>query len=255
MGWEYESVLPPGTFESYFTNPYNNKILNVSIVYEHRFAFYYWMKWTSLQAINNPPVLISLDWHQDLVHPSEDEYEELKALNQNDYIKVGIYTAYKLSSLNHCQILAAAYLNLISDIYVLCKQKQDDYENDMFDFIDFLGNKHHVKYFYKIDEILACIKKENIESLYFDVDLDFFTESEDPCGGDTDVELISDEEVDKIIAPHSPLMQVILPKVIGITIALEPEFCGGMRNSNHLFNLLDEALFYPPLLNENSRLR
>lgn len=35
------------------------------------------MKWANLQAKNNPPVLISLDWHQDLVWPTEEEYEEL----------------------------------------------------------------------------------------------------------------------------------------------------------------------------------
>lgn len=70
MSWRSEGVQMPGTFEDYFVNPYDsNKNLNVSIVFEHRFAFYYWMKWTTLQAKNHPPVLILLDWHQDLVWP------------------------------------------------------------------------------------------------------------------------------------------------------------------------------------------
>jgi len=255
MAWELEDVLPPGTFEDHPINSYNNKILGVSLLYEHRFAFYYWMKWTCLQSENVPPVLISLDWHQDLVHPSENECDELTALKQNDFREVGIFTAYKLNPLNHNQILAAAYLNLVSEIYILCKQRQYDYDNDMFAFTDYLGKKHDVKVFYTIDEMLACLKKEDINSIYFDIDLDYFTESKDSCGGDANVELVDDEEVGKIIAPHSSFMQLILPKLKGMTIAMEPEYCGGMRKSNHLFNLLDENLFDPGLLNPNSRWR
>lgn len=246
--------MPPGTFEDHPFNSYNSEMLGVSLLYEHRFAFYYWMKWTNLEGGNTPPVLISLDWHQDLVWPSEQECDELTTLNQNDCREIGIFTAYKLNPLNDSQILSAAYLNQISDIYVLCKQQQYD-DDDIFAFTDYLGNKHEVKIFYEIDEMLACIKKETITSVYFDIDLDYFTESKDSCGGDAGVELISDEEVVKIIALNSPLMQWILPKLKGMTIALEPEYCGGMRKSNHLFNLLDENLFDPSLLNPNSSWR
>ncbi len=250
MNSEIEYVLPPGTFEDHPVNTYNHEILGVSLMYEHRFAFYYWMKWTNILRDSIPPVLISLDWHQDLVYPAGDEYDELRAINQNDYREVGIFTAYKLSPLNHCQILSAAYLNLISDVYVLCKQDGDD---DEFDFEDYLANNHKVKVFYKIEDLLTCIQQETIDSVYLDVDLDYFTESEDSCGGDANVKLVSDEEVGSMVALRSPLMEWILPKLKGMTIALEPQYYGGMRKSHYLFNLLDEYLFDPPLLNPNSR--
>ncbi|KLU67831.1 hypothetical protein DEAC_c02380 [Desulfosporosinus acididurans] len=247
MNWNYEDRTMPGTFNYILHNDYNDKVVNVSVLNEHRFAFYYWTKWASLQAENVPSTLVSLDWHQDLAPLSEMECDDLTALNRDDFNEVGIFTAYKLNPCNDGQILAAAYLNLVSKIYVLCKQREYD---DIFPFTDYLGKKHNGKVFYTIDELIDCLKKDDINSIYFDIDLDYFTESKDACGGGVDVKLVNDEEVVKTISPHSPLMQLILPKLKGMTIALEPDFCGGLRNSNHLFNILDNNLFYPTLLNE-----
>jgi hypothetical protein len=48
-------------------------------------------------------------------------------------------------------------------------------------------------------------------------------------------------------------MSIIFPKLVGLTIALEPRHCCGYSNSMKIFDILNKELFSNTLLTENSR--
>lgn len=101
-------------------------------------------------------------------------------------------------------------------------------------------------------QLTDALKEKGVGRLYFDIDLDYFTESDDPTfGGGKNVRLVSDKEIHKTIEPSSELMKWILPRMSGMTIALEPEFCGGISNANHILEIVSQALFSPQLLRQD----
>lgn len=110
-----EHIRPPGSYYDIVAHPIDRRrAIEVAIVQDHRFAFFYWLKWRNKQAgQRNPPALISLDWHQDLAQPCDLECEWLSTLDTADYKAVGYFCWDKLHALNDGHILAAAYLNLI----------------------------------------------------------------------------------------------------------------------------------------------
>ena len=83
-----------------------------------------------------------------------------------------------------------------------------------------------------------------MKDVFFDLDLDFFTESDDPHGGG-DVRLDSEAYVRQTIDSNGPLMSFVMPRMRGFTIALEPGFCGGLRLTHKLFSWVDSTLFEP----------
>jgi len=123
-----------------------NKAIEVSVFQDHRFAFYYWFKWwkntnRKLSTSEKAPSLVSIDWHRDLCAPCDLEKEDLESLNLDSYKEVSFFSWDKLNPLNDGHILAAAHLNLIGDIFVLCKQDKGLIEPE---FIDMFGNSHKV---------------------------------------------------------------------------------------------------------------
>jgi hypothetical protein len=72
---------PPGCMREILLHPYyTNTCIELSLFQEHRFAFYYWLKWSN-EIAPVIPSLITYDWHQDLAPPYEDELPELKELD------------------------------------------------------------------------------------------------------------------------------------------------------------------------------
>ena len=75
----------------------------VSIVMEHRFAFFYWIKCkqelmydrNTRTRINDdlftPPDLITMDWHDDCGGECDYSEGELKRLNQQDEQEVALF--------------------------------------------------------------------------------------------------------------------------------------------------------------------
>ena len=240
-----EYIRPPGTYYDIVSHPMNvNSAIEIAIVQEHRFAFFYWLKWRNKSELSTPPSLISLDWHRDLGHPCATECEWLKKLDTNDYKEVSYFCWDKLHPLNDGHILAAAYLNIIGDIHVLQKQAGVSVE----DFKDLTGKNHVVHCYQSIDELIEGVSSQKHSSVIFDVDLDYFTESSDRNGGGKNVKLVTAEEIRGCLNPHGKLMSWVFPRIHGMTIATEPEFCGGLLNSNIQFGVLHDTLFNPPLL-------
>ncbi|WP_428738700.1 hypothetical protein [Sulfurimonas sp.] len=229
--------------------------IEVGLFKDHRFAFYFWFKWwkQTTRKLNDDtqkaPSLISIDWHRDLCAPCDSEKTDLESLNLNSYKEVALFSWDKLNPLNDGHILSAVYLNLIGDVYVLCKQDEDLEEEN---FIDRWGYVHKVKCFSTKEELLAEVKKDQVEDIYFDIDLDYFTESDEACGAGENMNL-RDDEVVYILDIESDFMDWIFQNMRGMTIATEPEFCGGIKNSNKIYDLLDSTLFYSQLFSYEAK--
>lgn len=246
-----EYTVPPGCKSAILAHPSGaNEAIELALFHDHRYAFFFWSRWTrQLGLKGNPPALISLDWHEDLVHPDGTELDDLKGLQQVDLRELSIFCWESLSPLNDSHVLAAAYLNLVGDIYVVRKQLSST-EDSSFEFQDAEGRVHHVRCFDTVEELMVELQAAEVERVFFDIDLDYFTESEDSCGGGEDVELVSDEIVKNTLDPEGELLRWVFERFAGMTIATEPEFCGGIVNSNHLLSLISESLFDPQLMAE-----
>lgn len=231
-----------------------NNAIEIGLVQDHRFVFYFWFKWwknrsRKLDKDNEKaPSLITIDWHRDLCAPCEIEKKDLEVLNLESYKEVALFSWDKLNPLNDGHILAAAYLNFIGDIYVLCKQVGFEEES----FTDRWGNEHKVICFDKKEDLYQELEKTTIDEVYFDIDLDYFTNCSDSCGGGEDLALMEDKEIISLLEPHSNLIKWILKRTEGMTIATEPKWCGGLSNSNRIYNLLDNTLFVKNLFSKNA---
>ncbi|MBU1236387.1 MAG: UPF0489 family protein [Gammaproteobacteria bacterium] len=241
-------LLPPGCKSSILPHPSgDHEAVEVAVFQEHRYAFFFWAKWTrELKLAAEPPALITLDWHEDLGPVDDREKRTLRDLDLDDARQVALHCWEGLCELNDGQISAAAYLNLVGDIYVL--RKQTDTVED--EFVDAGGQTHRVRCFDSAGELMKFLADSNISRVYFDVDLDYFTESPDMCGGGPDVKLVTDKVVREILDPEGNLLRWVFNRLAGVTIATEPEFCGGVVASNRLMTLLSESLFDPQLLSD-----
>jgi hypothetical protein len=232
-----------------------NDAIEIGLVKDHRFVFYFWFKWwkETTRKLENKiaqaPSLITIDWHRDLCAPCEVEKQDLTNLNLDSYKEVALFSWDKLNQLNDGHILAAAYLNLIGDIYVLCKQEGTEDEN----FIDHWGNEHKIKCFDSKEDLLDELLQNDINEIYFDIDLDYFTESDDPCGGGEDLTLMEDEDIISLLDINSAFMKWIFNRMEGMTIATEPKWCGGLVNSNKIYKLIDDTLFNFQLFSKNAK--
>lgn len=248
--------LPNADYEIMSHPNGTDNTIEIGLVKDHRFAFYFWFKWWKKttrklkENVKKAPSLVTIDWHRDLFSPSESEQEDLMNLNLNSYKEVALFSWDKLNQLNDGHILSAAYLNLIGDIYVLCKQEGDDDSEESI--IDHWGNEHKIICCKSIEELFRELSQYSIDKIYFDIDLDYFTESNDPCGGGENVRLMSDSEITSILDIDSEFMKWIFQKMEGMTIATEPDFCGGVSNSNKIYNLVDSSLFNNYLFSKNA---
>ena len=247
-------LAPMGAYESILENPFTKDAIEVAVFHEHRIAFYYWALWTTgikygEPRILPPPTLVSFDWHEDTAVPDEIEQQELQKLNLEIPSEIAFFSWAMLNPLNDGHILSAAYLNLIADIFLVRKQENS---GDL-PFIDMFGNTHKIYSFDNIKDMYDSLKKDiDVDKIYLDIDLDYFTESPDSCGGGTELTLVPPDEITATLSPQSELMQFILPRLSGMTIAIEPEFCGGYSNAVSIYQTLEKTMFNGQLLSQNN---
>ena len=247
----FEFQHPPGSYEQWLNHPQDDEQQTaVGISHEHRFAFYFWSRWlyelNMLEQVERPD-LVTIDWHRDLAPPSEQEKTDLEALNLADSNELSLFCWGYLNPHNDDHVLSAAYKNVIGDVYVLCKQKFTNPDS----IEDLNGNHHAVHVFDSLEELESSLDKGS--PLFLDLDLDYFTETDSFMGMDADLELTDEQQIRSLINPNSDFFDHVISRLIGMTIALEPKFCGGYRNSSYLFNIVDDQLFDPPLLHPEAR--
>jgi len=244
---DFDGYLPPPGCESSFVSipGHDRGCCTVGIVHEHRFAFYFW----GLNSIDtNSPhsVLISIDAHDDTGVPSEVIPDDLDNLNVHNRKELGLFSWLRLRSLNDGHILPALYLNFFSDVYVLLNDREDSAafktsptEQKQIDRDD---NIHTVKFYQNQESLLCDLPKDC--PVFLDLDLDYFavenTEAESVLGSEN---LIPDSEIRSFLSTDGPLLGSVSDRIVGMTIALEPRYCGGLVNSLHVLDILNHELF------------
>lgn len=241
-------IEPPGVLRQILSHPVNaTEAIELALFQEHRYAFFYWNKWMCKNEGSNPPCLVSLDWHQDLCYPCETEMEWLDNLDLTSNGDVSIFSWAKLAGNNDGHILSAAYLNLIGNIYVHCRQEmgRDTWEDE--ELTDRYGNKHTIKKFNTYEGLQNALLKSSETSVFFDIDLDFFSLKNGLSDGSFEFTYLSDDEIRKMLDIDNPLIKWIFERLKGITIATEPGHCGGLIKSNKFLNLISDIYFKPEL--------
>lgn len=235
----------PGAYREVLSHPNGkNDSIEMAIIMEHRFAFFYWMKWKRSVEKNKPlfkpaPTLVTIDWHQDLAWPSDSEKEELEQLDQENLSDVSNFVWAGLNQNNDGHILAGAYLNIIGDVVVL---KHQGVENSN-TYLDIFNNPHSISEFKDLNNFSKYILGINDKTIFFDIDLDYFFHGEGNHNELDSFDRYTDSEIQEIIDPNSPLFQFLFPKIQGLTIALEPHFCGGILNSCSIMKVIYNQLF------------
>jgi len=231
---------PPNVVGALLTNTAwgQTKEIEMAAFNEHRFAFYFWAKWKKEQKNKKTPDLVTFDWHQDLV-PVKNK-EQLKKLDLKNLFEVSFFTWAKLSIANDNHILAAAYLDLIGDVYVVCK---DIKGNKTKEIVDFKGKKHFIRKYENHQQLMDYVQTQNIEQIYFDIDLDYFTIENKSSNDKKRFTYMKDKTIKEIFNLESTLVQWIFKRMEGLTIAFEPDYTGGIDKSMKYYNLLDKLWF------------
>lgn len=245
-------IVPPGSGKQILSHPFFKRgVTELVIFQEHRYAFFYWLKWTKEEKGSIPPCLVSLDWHQDLCYPCETEKEWLSKLDQTNDGEVALFTWAKLAGNNDGHILSAAYLNIIGNIYVHCRHGtfESDWEDE--NLIDINGNQHIIRKFKTYEALEKCLLTTEETKVYFDIDLDFFTLNNPYYGKGKKFTNMKKEEIINLLSINTPLIKWIFERIRGFKIATEPKHCGGLLKSNILLDVINKIYFKPSIFSKN----
>jgi hypothetical protein len=211
---------------------------------EHRFAFFFWMKWKRELEKRNwleqpAPTLVTIDWHRDLAPPPDDQKKGLKKLRDANLSDISNYVWAQFDQTNDGHILCAAWLNLVGDI-ILLKNSAGEMQDS---FTDAGGNDHTIYEFREYNRFEDFVCSRNDQNIFLDIDLDYFIHGKGNRFYSDDFRRYTDREIKEIIAPDQPVFKHLLPKVEGLTIAQEPGYCGGIVNSCQIMKIVNEQLF------------
>lgn len=245
-------IVPPGSEKQILSHPIlQNEAIELAIFQEHRYAFFFWTKWTKQNKLTKPPCLVSFDWHQDLCFPCETEKEWLDNLDITSDGDIAIFCWTKLAGNNDGHILSAAYLNLIGNVYVLCRQGtfESDWEDE--EMIDKFGNSHIIKKFRTSEKLEAFLNTTEENYTYFDIDLDFYTYDNPYNGKGEKFTYMTELEMKNMLSVENSLIKWIFKRLCGFTIATEPEHCGGLLKSNKILDIINSIYFTPDIFTQN----
>lgn len=246
----YENVEPfncdpPGTYREPVPHPGGeDRDIEKAVIMEHRFAFFFWMKWRNLLREQGllrqaAPTLITFDWHRDLAPPADDLKVDLLQLEQADYSEVSNFVWARFDQTNDGHILCATWLNLVGDV-ILLKNTSSQIRDRV---LDHEGNEHGIYEFREFERFQDFVIDREDKNIFFDIDLDYFIHGKGQRHYSEDFHRYTDKEIKSIIDPRQPVFQHILPNIDGMTLAQEPGYCGGIRNSCHIMEILHAQLF------------
>lgn len=253
-------ISPPGCTNDFIAHPTRrDKAVEIGVVLQHRFAFFYWLKWHAERTPTAPPPnLLTIDWHDDVGGDCDFTPAQLKTLNPKDGNELSLFCWAGLRSLNDGQIAPAQYLNAIGDVYVVLKQygsrrkMYEEYRKRTQKDLD--GNAHQIHYYDSPEDFLDEHGDDPVHPLVLDLDLDYFTTAAN-SGEHGAQERVSDRAIRKVVSPDGPLMRWVFPRLHGFTIALEPKYCGGVHNCAHILDVVGSTLCDPPLLSAGMKWR
>ncbi len=214
---------PPGCFLE-FVNGGNTE---VGIVQEHRFALFYWNQWHNNTKHKQIPALFSIDYHHDLCPPSNES--ELRDLDTSSDEEVAKFCWARINVVNDTHPKSAMYLNIISNVHILCRQH---YDGELL-LTDKDGQQHSIYLYSDLNKFKSAM--ETYDKIILDIDLDYFIMN------------YGSEKVKKV-APNKNIRSTVeiirdqWPKIRGITIAREPFHCDGILNSNKILSEILKCL-------------
>jgi hypothetical protein len=187
-----------------------------------------------------------MDWHDDVGGECDFLEGELKRLNQKDESEVALFCWAGLRSLNDGHIGPAVWLNAIGNIYAVTKQRAVPADWDRA-CRDRYGREHQVRYLKRPRDFPSAWQgEESPNGLIWDIDLDYFTQAK-PVPDQRYRPKLSDHRIAALLDPHQGWVREVLCNLECVTIALEPEYTGGLTTSLHLFRQWEKALFANPL--------
>jgi hypothetical protein len=265
--------LPSPGDSSFLSSPDRSRAIEAAVIHHHRFAFFYWVRWTtndfacSLPTDLLAPDLVTVDWHDDVGCEEDCVFDELRHLverlevddvNDQNSLEdavhrrrtsennVAAYSFLGLRSLNDGHIFPAQYLNAIRNVYVLYKQrgKQSHRMTDQF------GNEHETHYVNKPEDLMQKLNLSGSHPVYFDLDVDyFFRQGRGQIHG-AEV-MVPEEEIRRLLDLKGGMMtQIMASPLLGMTIALEPTYCGGLKGCTRALSVICETLFDGSLLGD-----
>lgn len=241
--------------------------VEVAVIHHHRFAFYYWAKWAtenwtvSLTDSASPPDLITIDWHDDVGGECDCIFPELASLIQHLEVddisrdeclaaaskarrlaqhNVAAYSFIGLRSLNDGHIFPAQWLNTLGNVYVLNKQ-YDDSSREM---VDQFGRSHSIKCFRNPDKLHRELAKADQHPFYLDIDIDYFFSRR----GENARQNPRKSICSLLDAKSGWLSKLLSRPLRGVTIALEPSYCGGLNGCLQVYKIISECLFKGDIL-------
>ena len=110
-------------------------------------------------------------------------------------------------------------------------------------FKDKFGNEHNIIEFNNVDEFEKHLIGREEYNVFFDIDLDYFIESEGNFSDCLSWEMMDEKNIKKIINLERPFIQWVLERIEGYTIATEPEHCGGIQKSCKILSIIEEQFF------------
>lgn len=222
--------------------------LDIDVVIEHRFVFPCWCRFNRKTykedgyAALRKPILVAIDWHDDIGLEGDYDNGDLDLLDTDDKLSAGLFTWGVLRRLNDGHIYPALYHDLFSDVYVLLKQDNgyDKVNSGMPDksFSDKNGLLHNVLIFNEPDALALRLRKDSDRYFFLDIDMDYFTldaNSKRPT-------ILSEEDVKKFCDFSNPIFGHLKDRLVGVTIALEPDYCCGLENSLRLYGLFNKGI-------------
>jgi len=254
LRWE---LSPPGCYSDFLRSQIDDQSLSVevAVVNEHRFAFYYWSRFycenikTTKYTYPIKPILVSLDFHNDVGVDVDCKPEILLELNIENRSELGLFCWSYLNPLNDGHILPSLYLNYFSDVYIL---NTTEGEGDDRIYLDRYGNTHKISFYHDIFVFIDTLTSINTP-VYLDIDLDYFTFYQDNNEFIGSSKLVEDDIIHSTLSLQGKLMSTIFPRLVGLTIALEPQHCGGLNNSMQIFDILNQEFFNKTLLTHSSK--
>lgn len=246
-------IPPPGCETVYAPSSFEKDSCCIGIVNEHRFAFYYWAKYAEKWKDYEKPILITIDTHDDVGADSDVIPEDLDNLDLKNDLELSLFAWTRLAGNNDGQIRPAIYLDLFSDVFVLLKEESFDFD-DINSYIckDSYNEEHKIGFFYNHSKLLNSLPDNR--PIYLDIDLDYFTKDH-PEKDDTRGAAVrwSDEEIINMISMEGEFAKAIIPNLVGMTIALEPEYSGGLKNSFEILNLINQEWFDNTLMTDECK--
>jgi len=239
---------PPGAFSEILAHPFykGEKAIEQATFKEHRFAFFYWYKWwknlVSKENIEEPPTLITLDYHRDLFSPNDREKKELLEVEKLNEADRAYFCWARMNPQNDGHILSAAYLNVIGNI-ILLKHQEGLEDNNKLSFEDYKGNKHEIFEFTCVKDFADFILGYETNHIFLDIDLDYFISETGDYWSSEGYIPMNESEISGIINPSSEYFKKIYKHLEGITIAKEPKHCGGNVNSCHILQAVEKSMF------------